>query len=119
MATYTIADGIKDELVEAFVVESYAGFHGMTAAYAVDTDGDRVLDRVYIQDANAAWNLWHDNAVAIPVAECFDDGNDYDWTDVDEDDAEKRNSEAEYYATEFAMLNMLDVVEISDEDGEE
>lgn len=94
---YTIADGIKSELAEkmALMQSAWASFEAQGSYFAVDTDGDGVLDQVFHAEETRQWNPWHDTAVAIPIEDCFDhDGLDYEDCDA-----------------EWAMDGMLETVE--------
>lgn len=109
-ATYTISPAIKDELATAFAATQHIAYVAEIRGdwYAVDTDGDGVLDAVMHAEHTRQWNPWSDNAVAIPAAECFDhDSADYAWGEEEEDDQDTTAS--------WARDNMLDVVEYDPE----
>jgi hypothetical protein len=112
MPTYAIAAEIKTELAEKFAESQHIGYDTRYRGdyYAVDTDGDGLLDSVYHAEENRQWNPWSDSAVAVPASACFDhDGYDYAWGDDGNDDGE--------LAASFALQGMLEQVEVAD-DGE-
>lgn len=98
---FTIADAITTELAEKFALTQHAGYDTRYQGdyYAVDTDGDGVLDAVYHAEDARQFNPWHDNAVAVPASECFDADNDYAWSG---DEGET--------AAEFAFFGLLETV---------
>ena len=106
MTTYTIADAIKSEVAERMAEVSHVAYCPAAQGewYAVDTDGDGVLDDVAHAQTTRQFNPWHDSAVAIPVEDCFDhDGNDFGWGEGINDQFE--------YAASWALDCMLDTVE--------
>ena len=83
---YTIADGIKSELAEKMALLMSAGYSAdfQGTYYAVDTDDDGVLDAIFHAEATRQWNPWSDEAVAVPIDDCFDHDNDYSWDGADD-----------------------------------
>jgi hypothetical protein len=72
----TIADSIKREVAEKAVIMSAPGYSTdwQGGYYAVDADGDKILDAVYHRQANASWDPWHDSAIAVDISSCIDGG---------------------------------------------
>ena len=106
MNTYTIAAAIKSTLANRMAEVSHvaycAGVQGEW--YALDTDGDGVLDSVQHAQVKRQFDPWSDAAAAIPVEDCFDhDGNDFGWGEGINDQFE--------YAASWALDCMLDTVE--------
>jgi hypothetical protein len=79
MTTYTISESIRREIAEAIIKESHPGYSRefMGCHYAVDTDKDGMFDAVMFSQDNDPWSPWADNAVAIPVADLYDDSDDF------------------------------------------
>ena len=114
MATFTISANIRRDIAEAIVKESepsydtrYYGAH-----YAVDIDGDNELDAVMLKEETAPWEPWHDDAVAIAVAdpyngETFDSSFDPDLGGTEED---------AYEATVLLALDELPATYTSEEE---
>ena len=107
MKTYTIAAAIKITLANRMAEVSHVAYCPAAQGewYAVDTDGDGVLDDVAHAQVNRQFNPWHDAAAAIPVEDCFDHkGNDFGWGD------HRVDGEFESVAS-WALDCMLDTVE--------
>ena len=104
---YTIAAAIKTTLAARMAEVSHVAYCPAAQGewYAVDTDGDGVLDDVAHAQVNRQFNPWHDAAVAIPVEDCFDhNGNDFSW-------GEDAWSDDFAMAAEWARDNLLDTIE--------
>lgn len=111
MKTYTIAEEIKQELAEKFAATQHLGYCFETQGdyFAVDTDGDGVLDTVYHAEENRPWNPWHDNAVAIPAEDCFNhNGNDFSWGEYEDPEVDEEQ------AIDWALENILSSVEVDE-----
>lgn len=61
------------EIAESIVKQSDPGYttEYMGEYYAVDTDGDDMFDAVMHKESTAPWNPWHDEAVAVAVADLY------------------------------------------------
>lgn len=111
----TIAENIKEEVARRVVEQAAPGYdtQHMGEWYAVDTDGDNILDSVMHAEATRPWNPWHDNAIAIAVEDCIDsDGNDFDPSAAD-GVSDKDAFEA---AVSFAMDCLLSEIAPEEED---
>ena len=109
MNTYTIAATLTSTLANRMAEVSHVAYcpDAQGEWYAVDTDGDGVLDDVAHAQTTRQFNPWNDSAVAIPIEECFDhDGNDFGWGEGINDQFE--------YAASWARDNLLDTV-VADE----
>lgn len=87
---FRVSPAIRREIAEAAVRQAHPGWPDYGEYYAVDTDGDRVLDTVMYWEHRAPWNPWHDRAFAVGVVRLFDEGIDLwdeDMTDEDIEDA--------------------------------
>lgn len=116
MKTYKIADDIRKEIATAIVKQSEPGYDTeyFGQAYAVDTDGDNMLDAVFFKEAQAPWDPWSDNAVAFSVADLYaDSGSTFDPTpdtDLQPDDL----NDDEYAETVFAETVVFALSELPD-----
>lgn len=124
METYKIADDIRKEIATAIVKQSepdyYTEYFG--ESYAVDTDGDNILDTVYFRQANAPWDPWHDNATAFSVDALFAD-SDRTFDPTPDPDLQPDDLNDEEYAeivfaetVVFALEELPDTFEPLDED---
>ena len=109
---YTIADAIKSEIAARMAEVSHVAYSADVQGewYAVDTDGDGVLDVLSHAQTTRQFNPWSDKSVAIPVEECFDhDGNDFGWGEDGNDEFES--------AASWALDCLLETIE-ADKDEE-
>ena len=109
MTTYTIAATLTSTLAKRMAEVSHVAYAPAAQGewYAVDTDGDGVLDDVAHAQTTRQFNPWNDAAVAIPIEDCFDhDGNDFSWGEEDNDDFES--------AASWAHDNLLDTVVVDE-----
>ena len=84
METYTIAEEIQSALATEMAAVSHEAYCADAQGhwYAVDEDGDGVLETLHCVEATRQFNPWPDSAVAIPIEDCFldeDDGYDLRW----------------------------------------
>lgn len=101
-----VAPELYGSVIDAFVNQNHVGFHGLTSAYAVDTDRDGTLDTLHVVNTNRPWNPWPDTALAVPVDALFDtEGNDFAWGEHPDEDL---GLEA---AQQWALLNLKLVFE--------
>jgi len=84
METYTIADELQSALATEMAAVSHEAYCADAQGhwYAVDEDGDGILETLHCVDATRQFNPWHDNVTAIRIEDCFlgnDDGYDLRW----------------------------------------
>lgn len=119
---YKISEDVRLEIAKAMVEESAPGYDpGYDGRhYAVDTDGDGMLDAVYIKSDNAPWAPWG-SAVAVQVAVLYEDSisiatfdpTPEDWEFEEEDLNEQEILVAAFEgAVQLALSELPEIVEV-------